>query len=202
MDVITIILIVSVVLVIALIAGYLYFVKVKKKMEQLVIEQQQSKGTLWNILNSQILELNKEGKYDAAIKVAEDGVRVAKRTFGENDPRYAGAITNLAAMYKTYGNFEEAEKFYLEAKSIFEAKMGKDNPTMASVLNNLADLYSTQRMFEKAEPFYNEAVRLLEGANDYINLSTVLENMAVMYRNTGRELLAKEAERKIKHLKQ
>ena len=202
MDIIIIILIVLAVLVAALIAGYLYFVKVKKKMEKLVIEQQQSKSTLWNILNSQVLELNKEGKYDAAIKVAEDGVRVAKRTFGEKDPRYAGAITNLAALYKTHGNFEEAEKFYLEAKSIFEAKMGKNNPTMASVLNNLADLYSTQGIFEKAEPFYDEAVRLLENANDYINLSVVLENMAVMYRNTGREQLAKETERKVKHLKQ
>lgn len=202
MDVVTIILIVLVVLVIVLIAGFFFFVKVKKRMEQLVIEQQQSKNTLWNILNSQILELNKEGKYESALKVAEDGVRVAKRTFGESDPRYAGAITNLAALYKMHGNFSEAEKLYLEAKSIWGAKLGNDHPVMASVFNNLADLYSTQQMFDKAEPLYNEAIRLLENANDYVNLLIVLENMAVMYRNTGRDELAREAERKAKNLKQ
>ena len=125
MDILGIILIVLIILAILLVAGVLYFIKVKKKMEKLVIEQQQNKNTLWNILNTQILELNKEGKYDAAMKVAEDGVRVAKKTFGKNDPRYAGAIINLAALYKTYGNFNEAEKLYLEAKSIFEAKLGK-----------------------------------------------------------------------------
>lgn len=71
---------------------------------------------------------------------------------------------------------------------------------MAIGLNNLALLYAAQRQYTKAEPLYKHSLEIIEKAlgSDHPQVITGLENMAILYRETGcREKAAKELEKRV-----
>lgn len=185
---------VIVVLILAYVAWYLFRRNRLKKFQ----ETAEGKNSLWNLLNKQVVELNKQGDYQAAIKVAGDSMKVAEKSFGVMDPRYATAVNNLATLYRMTGDFKEAEALYLQAKTLWEIKLGSNHPHLASTLNNLADLYIAQERYNEAEILYNQALKIFEkqGLAASENYPILLENMAFLFRKTGREDKAVEFEEK------
>ena len=137
--------------------------------------QMQARGSFWSVLNSQIIELNQQGRYEEAARVANDALKVAERTFGQSDEKYAVAVSNLAAQFKSQGNFQEAETLYLKAKAIWEKTLGPDHPNIASSYNNLADLYVSQGKYLEAEPLYFKAINLI-GFPNFITTKPFFSN--------------------------
>ncbi len=88
------------------------------------------------------------GQTKAALKEAED--------FGEQDPRFATTLNNLARLYRAQGRYDEAEPLYQRSLTINEKALGPEHPHTAGILNNLAGLYQTQGRNEEAERLLRE----------------------------------------------
>ena len=126
------------------------------------------------------------GQTKAALKEAED--------FGEQDPRLATTLNNLAALYESLGRHGKAEPLYKRSLAIAEKALGPEHPDLAAILNNLAGLYQAQGRIGEAEPLFKRALAIWEQAlrpeHPYVDIA--LNNLAALYRTQGRN---DEAER-------
>ncbi|MBK6877854.1 MAG: tetratricopeptide repeat protein [Ignavibacteria bacterium] len=61
-----------------------------------------------------------------------EALRIRKEILGENHPRYATGLHNLAQLYKTIRDYEKAEPLYLEAMRIFRENLGEVHPDYAA----------------------------------------------------------------------
>lgn len=95
-----------------------------------------------------------EVQFLAALKEAE--------LFGEDDPRLALSLNNLAAIYHAEGKYTMAEPIYLRALDIKLRLHGEIHPDIALNHHNLAVLYSARRMYPVAEKHYKIAIEMKE----------------------------------------
>ena len=139
------------------------------------------------------------GRYGEAIRFEEDLVDFARREYGEEGPKTAVALNNLAESYRTTGRYEEAESLYREASEIGRKTLGEAHPYYATRLNNLANLLRATGRYEEAEPLYREALEITrktlgEAHPDYANrLNNLAELMQVTGRSEEAEPLYREA---------
>jgi len=81
----------------------------------------------------------------------------------KNKRKKIDILNNLGNLYLNKGEFDKAEKYYLEALNI-RKKLAKKIPSYlpdyAGALNNLGNLYLNKGEFDKAEKCYEEAKRI------------------------------------------
>ncbi len=95
-----------------------------------------------------------QGNYGEAIKQGEAAL-IAAQAFGPDNFRVANTLNNLASIYKSRGNYRQAEPLYLRALAIDEKVLGPEHPDMADKLANLAELYRTHGKYAEAERSIN-----------------------------------------------
>jgi tetratricopeptide (TPR) repeat protein/CHAT domain-containing protein len=140
-------------------------------------------------LRTQVRQLYNEGKYAAAIPIAERYVALARQKHGEDHIEFATAISWLAGLYEHgQGRYAEAEALLKRAIAINEKVLGRDHPDVADALNNLAVLYRVQGRYADAEPLYKRSLAIREKALGRRNpgVGQSLNNLALLYRAEGR----------------
>ncbi len=80
------------------------------------------------------------GRYVDAEAYLLAAVQVAN-SFGVHDSRLASASHELALLYRTQGNYPDAEPLFRHALSIYEIILGTEHPHVAVVINALAMNY-------------------------------------------------------------
>ena len=60
-------------------------------------------GIEWDILNDEVKELYRTGKYGRAVVVAKKALEVAEENVGPYHPDVATSLNELALLYKTQG---------------------------------------------------------------------------------------------------
>jgi tetratricopeptide (TPR) repeat protein len=118
----------------------------------------------WKQLNAQVLALEKDGKYDDALKTAMDALKVAVATFDEGDPRLAIALANVAQVYFDASDFKDAEPLYTRALGMMEKDEGLESPLVAPLLGGLANVLSEEDKLGDAEPLYRRMLSIDEKA--------------------------------------
>lgn len=106
---------------------------------------------LYNKLNSRLATLYKQGKTEEAIKVAEEALQVAIKTYGEKHPYVSASLNNIALLYINEGKYEKAEKLYERSLMIAEELLGKDHPQLAGILENMVKCNERLGQKDKAE---------------------------------------------------
>ena len=117
-------------------------------------------GVEWDILNDEVKELYRIGKYDRAVLVAKKALEVAEENVGPDHPDVAVSLNNLALLYKTQGHYAQAESLYKPALEIKEQALGPDHPSVATSLENLAGLYRDKNRDKEAEALEKRAARI------------------------------------------
>ena len=120
----------------------------------------QGAGIEWDTLNQEALRLYRAGKYERAIIVAQEALKVAEDNVGPNHIDVATSLNNLAGLYDTQGNYAKAEPLYKRALSIDEKALGPDHPSVATTLDNLAGLYRSTNRSEEAKKLEERAARI------------------------------------------
>ncbi|WP_188465154.1 CHAT domain-containing protein [Bizionia arctica] len=95
--------------------------------------------------------------------------------------------SNLALLYYKKGEFEKAEKLFLEALTIQEEEYGKNNLGYTAILGNLAEIYFDIGELGQAEKSYLEIIgihKLLSNDNGY-EYGLALNNLGSFYLNIG-----------------
>src|SRR5215831_16397480 len=113
----------------------------------------------WEALNAQGVEAYRAGDYSNGTKLAEEALGLARKAFGDRDPRTLSSLNNLALLYKSQGRYGEAEPFYREALQARREVLGPRHPNTLTSLNNLAFLYNSQGRYGEAEPLFREALQ-------------------------------------------
>ena len=85
---------------------------------------------------------------------------VAKKALGFNHPSVATSLNNLAELYKTQGQYAQAEPLYKRSLAIREKALGPDHPDVATSLNSLAELYRATGRVKDAEVLEKRAARI------------------------------------------
>ena len=117
-------------------------------------------GIEWDILNQEVIELRRTGKYDRGVVVAKKALEVAENSVGADHPSVATSLNNLALLYYTQGQYASAEPLYKRSLAIGEKALGPDHPDVATSLNNLAALYRATKRTEEAEKLERRAERI------------------------------------------
>jgi tetratricopeptide (TPR) repeat protein/CHAT domain-containing protein len=162
---------------------------------------------LWNQLNFQANELYRQGKFAAAIPIAQQALELAQKSFPiTNNPWEALSLNTLGALYKSQVRWTEAEPLLDRAVAICEELFGdslrdgkakRHNDVLATCLNSLAELYKSQGRWAEAEPLFDRALAIFvelfgdslrdgkaERPNDALH--TCLNNLARLYELQGR----------------
>ena len=116
-------------------------------------------------LNKKLAALYKEGQYGDAIKVAEEAVQVAEKTFGKKHPYVSASLNNLALLYIAQGEYSKAETIYEQSLKIAEDILGKNHPQLIGILENMAKCCDELGEYDKAETLEERAQSIRSTSN-------------------------------------
>jgi len=141
--------------------------------------------TYW--MNQQVLDLMAQGKYQIAIPVAREALKIRKNRLGPDHLKVATSLNNLASLYESMGAYGKAKPLYKNALAITKARLGPGHPKVATSLNNLALLYQSMGAYDKAEPLYRQALAIdkKEPGKNSLSMATHLNNLAGLYEAMG-----------------
>ena len=114
----------------------------------------------WETLNTEVMSLYKQGRYDRAVVVANKALEVAERALGPDQPSVATSLNNLASLYDTQGQYAQAEPLYKRSLTIREKALGPDHPDVAGSPENMAQLFRATNRGEEAAKFEKRAARI------------------------------------------
>ncbi len=142
----------------------------------------------WEELNNRAKSLYGQGKYEEAIAMARETLRVAEITFSSNDIRVAASLNNLANLLRQQQQYEEAKPLYERALIIQVNALGRDHPDVARTLNDVGSLYDDQGNYSEAERLFKlaSAIREMALPPDHPDVATSLNNLAYVYEEEGR----------------
>jgi CHAT domain-containing protein/Tfp pilus assembly protein PilF len=138
-------------------------------------------------LNNESLKLQRAGKYDEALPLAERALVIREKTLGPQHPDVADSLNNLARLYFDRGDYSKAEALFQRALIIREKALGLEHPDAADSLNNLARLYFDRGDYSKAEALFRRALIIREKALglEHPDAADSLNNLANLYRRKG-----------------
>ena len=151
--------------------------------------------TRWDSIMADAVKAYQQADYAQAEKLFLAALKEAEQ-FGEQDPRFAASLNNLAELYRAQGKYAQAEPLYQRALAIWEKALGPEHPNVAAGLSNLAGLYDAQGKYAQAEPLYQRALAIREKAlgPEHPNVATVLENYAALLHKLNRDAEADKME--------
>jgi tetratricopeptide (TPR) repeat protein len=115
-------------------------------------------------------------------------LEILRERFGQDDPRVAAALTNLARVLRETGRLDEAESELRRALSIAEARFGAESALVGSVLANLGLVLEDQGRLTEAEPLLRRALEIDERVHgpDDPQVARDLNNLGALLRQTNR----------------
>ena len=138
-------------------------------------------------LRGQVAEFTEQGRYDAALPLAEQAVGLCEQLYGKNHPDYAVALSWMAHVLSGMGDYAKAEPLYREALELTKKSLGEQHPAYATSLNNLATLYHHLGEYAKAEPLYRQALEIRKKSlgEQHPDYATSLNDLAGLYHDLG-----------------
>src|SRR5260370_38859795 len=81
---------------------------------------------------------------------------IGEKSLGDDPPKVAEPLRNVADFYRGQGKYEQAEPLYQQALRIWEQALGPEHPNLAYPFHGLAILFTRQGKYEQAEPLRSE----------------------------------------------
>ncbi|MBK9108783.1 MAG: CHAT domain-containing protein [Saprospiraceae bacterium] len=139
--------------------------------------------SLINVANGLI----RKNDLEKALEVIAAAEKFALEKFGNQDVAYAACLYNKGRVYYARNEYLEAEKCFINSRTIQEIVLGKENPSYAGSVHSLALLFKTTGYYEKAEKLYLEAHALYEiiFGKEHTDYTHSLNNLALFYKSIG-----------------
>jgi CHAT domain-containing protein/tetratricopeptide (TPR) repeat protein len=127
--------------------------------------------------------------------LARQAIDLARRLFGESDPKYAASLSSLANIFFRSDRYDGAKLYWRQALELREKAFGPESKEVALNLNNLAAVEGSTGHFAEARPLMDRAVSIQKKllGSESLEFASVRHNMAVFLGKTG-DLLGAEAE--------
>ena len=147
---------------------------------------------LWAILNDKLDNLRASNRLPEAIRVAETALDVAKRAFPSAASPLATSFEKLGQLLDQQGDRAGAKEYLLKAHTILEKVKPPDQHAIFRSARRLAFLCDNLGQTGEAVDFYEKAIAAgvqLERL-PYSDLGTMLNNVALIFRKSGRQKAA------------
>ena len=147
---------------------------------------------LWRILNEKLETLRTGNRIPEAIRVAETALDLAKRTFAEDEPSLALSFEKLGQLLDQNGDRAAGKPYLLKAQSVLEKAQPPDQRALFRSARRLAYLCDNLGQAEEAIKLYEKAIAAGTQLEDlpYSDLGTMLNNVALIFRKSGRQKAA------------
>src|SRR5207245_815487 len=147
---------------------------------------------LWEILNDKLETLRASSRLPEAIRVAETLLELAKRTFGEDDNALALSYEKLGQLLDQGGDRAKAKPYLLKAHGVLEKAKPPNQRMLYRSARRLAFLCDNLGQQEEAIRYYEKAIAAGTQLDDlsYADLGTMLNNVALIFRTSGRQKAA------------
>jgi tetratricopeptide (TPR) repeat protein len=119
------------------------------------------------------------GRFEEAINLGKESVKICERTFGVDHFRTLAAIKNLACAYMEGKRYAEAEKHLQKAIQGYEDYLGKINEPRAMLEERLGTLYVHEERFDEALYTFADALEIRAALED-LDAISVLSNASSM----------------------
>jgi len=148
---------------------------------------------LWNILNDKLETLQASNRLPEAIRVAESALDLAKRAFDDDDPApVALSYQRLGQLLDQSGDSAAAKPHLLKAHEMLEKVQPPDQRALYRSARRLAFSCDSLGQAEEAIRYYEKAIAAGTQLDDlpYSDLGTMLNNIALIFRKSGRQKAA------------
>lgn len=137
----------------------------------------------------------REQQWTLAKQTYERALAIDRRVLGDDHPRVAMRLNNLAIVAQNIGDFKQAEALYRDAIHRLEAAFGKQHPQTAGAVGNYGLLLLNEGRLSEAEPLLRSALEVnlkLYGPDNY-NVGYARVSLAMLLHAKG-DLSAAESE--------
>lgn len=147
---------------------------------------------LWGILNDKLDMLRASNRLPEAIRVAEAAFDLAKRAFNPGDSNYTLSLEKLGQLHDQAGDRAAAKRCLVEVHSFLEKAEPVDHRALFRSTCRLGFLCDNLGETDAAIAYYETAFKAGSNLEDipYSDLGTMLNNVALIYRRTGRQKAA------------
>ncbi|HVQ40220.1 MAG TPA: tetratricopeptide repeat protein [Pyrinomonadaceae bacterium] len=115
-------------------------------------------------LELEVVKLYQEGKFEEAIPLAKQVVKIREQQLAANDPLLADSLGNLAMLYLARKKFDDAESLLLRALTIYEQTPGSNPLVLSKTLDSLGHVRLFKTDIREAEKYYLRALAAKEQA--------------------------------------
>ncbi len=125
--------------------------------------------------------------FDKALEINALAEKIVLEKLGRETATYGAVCSTYGRVFDSKLEYAEAEKWYMESKTIQEKILGKESPEYARLLDNLAILYANMGHPDKAEVSFLEAKTIREKVlgKENPDYAKSLNNLALLYRIMG-----------------
>jgi tetratricopeptide (TPR) repeat protein len=147
---------------------------------------------LWQILNDKLDTLRASNRLPEAIRVAETALELAKRTFDEGHASLALSFEKLGQLLDQNGDRMAAKPYLLKSHALLEKVKPPDQRALYRSARRLAFSCDNLGQAEEAIRYYEKAIAAGSKLEDlpYSDLGTMLNNVALIFRKSGRQKAA------------
>jgi tetratricopeptide (TPR) repeat protein len=149
-------------------------------------------ATLWRILNDKLDMLRTGGRLPEAIRVAETALDLAQKAFPPGDEAYVQTLEKLGQLYDQNGDRNAAKVYLIKAHDAIQERENPEPRLVFRSARRLAFLCDGLGQTGDAIHFYEKAIEAGSQLPDlpYSDVGTMLNNVALIYRKTGRQKAA------------
>ena len=147
---------------------------------------------LWQILQDKLEMLRAGNRLPEALRVGDTTLEMAQRIFPADHPSLALSYERLGRIHDQQGNHGEAKVLLEKALRIIHAIEPTDQRAIYRLARRLAYLCDVGEQEEEAITHYETAIRAGRqlGNVRHSDLGTMLNNVALIYRRSGRQKAA------------
>ena len=142
----------------------------------------------WKELDSQVEQLQRQGKIEESAPLAKEELRIAEATFGPEHANTATAVLKLGMADTALGQYPEAETLLNRALTIRKKAIGPETAPVVETLNWLGQLYYYEGKRAIAEDFFKRALAIgdkLPGP-ETPELAESLNDLGIVYDEQGK----------------
>lgn len=138
-------------------------------------------------LNSKVIKLYGEGKYDEALPLAKRALELREEALGTSHEDIIPLLTNLGELYRAKRKFGDARSSFERALAIAEKAFGPDDIRIAHIADMLGLIAYEQHQTKDAASFFERSLAIKDKrlSPGDVETAPTLFNLAELYRLRG-----------------